>query len=153
MVARGRCQEGRFRGGNERGEGLQAAGAKGEAESPGSPLTHPDTRAYTRERTLRFLPHILNEHTATDTRPADRRTVDSLVVYFLFLFYLSLFLSLSLSGERNNLSASAHFGDTPSFFREPPSLRLSPRSARGAKAELNWIFPGIISVLFYSRKR
>lgn len=50
MVARGRCQEGRFRGGNE-GAGREGGSSrgKGEAESPGSPLTHPDTRAYTRE--------------------------------------------------------------------------------------------------------
>lgn len=49
MVARGRCQEGRFRGGNEGGERVATAEGGGEAESPGSPLTHPDTRAYMRE--------------------------------------------------------------------------------------------------------
>jgi len=142
-----------FAGVTRGGEGGNSRGRRGGGKS-GEPPNSPG-HACIYARLLRFLPHILNEHTATDTRSADRRTANSLIVYFLFLFYLSLSLSLapslSLSGERNNLSASVHFGGTPSLFREPPSLRLSLWNARGAKAELNWIFPETISVLFYSR--
>lgn len=60
MVARGRCQEG-LRGNRGAVEGRGRGIPEGWQES-GGPLTHPGTRAYT--RTLRFLPHILNEHTA-----------------------------------------------------------------------------------------
>lgn len=102
MVARGRCQEGLAREPGARWEG-----ARGVARESGGPLTHPGTRAYT--RTLRFLPHILNEHTAATYlrahddghpvclptclpayRPVDRPANSRLVIYFLFLFPLSL---------------------------------------------------------------